>query len=242
MKDRWLIILVAVVVVVIAVRPFLLSDKPEVDYDDRELYLPSEPYNPHIVQLLEIMMDEMQFDNASAIFRRLSMDIDPNGTITSIHLDVYAKNMSEQWGYYRAYVDAHSQIFLSSQPIDLVRPGRHPYDIAINVDQIPFPSILSGNQDKRVFISTHADNKEYQNTYGNIYVLKDGVIVPIEKIAFTNNVTWYSIEIAPYYKPNSNASIPSPSDGSALACEENPECTIIFTQSDLAMATAVEYA
>ncbi|MDI6719123.1 MAG: hypothetical protein QMD46_05880 [Methanomicrobiales archaeon] len=242
MKDRWLIILVAVVVVVVLIRPFLLPDKPAVDYHDREIYLPSEPYNPRLVQLWDTLLEELQFDNASAIFRSLTVDISSNGTVQSLTLDFYANNESD-WRIHRAYVDEASRIYLTSQSIELIKTGDHPLALLSNIDQLPLYNIPLGERGITINVLYHTLGKKFTATHENIYALNKGMLEPLKEVTFPSGGYWYEIKIISKSDP---IEVATGSDASVMidpntttSCEENPQCTLLFTEQDLEKAESV---
>ncbi len=67
-----------------------------VDYDTVPL-LPTEQYNPPILEIREVMASEIPFDNRTARPAMFDMSFDANGSVTEIHLYFFADVEEEPW-------------------------------------------------------------------------------------------------------------------------------------------------
>ena len=244
MDTRWLILILVVVGTIVIARSVYAPDKPNVTYYEKELFLPSEPYCLHTMELWEILSKEIRFDNASAIFRSLAIDIAPNGTTQSITFDFSATTDGEG-GIHRAFVNESSQVYLTSQRFEMKNPGDHPLAVLRGVDQLPMSTVAIGERGCDIYVFHHMRGKTFMNVHGTIFALANGVMTPLHEVTFPTGCSWYEIEIVPKTDPivivpesTTSSRIGS---GTAIPCEENPECTIIFTEGELAKAENISF-
>ncbi|KUK61114.1 MAG: hypothetical protein XD82_1297 [Methanoculleus marisnigri] len=122
MKTRWLAFGIVIVVAFVLWRASYVPPGYEtIDYETVPV-LPTERYNPPLLEIWEAMVDEIPFDNRTARGPGLIMSFDANGSFTSIQFHFFADMEGDPW-VHSAFVLRNGSAYLSSQRLDY-RPPR----------------------------------------------------------------------------------------------------------------------
>ncbi|MDD2786764.1 hypothetical protein [Methanoculleus sp.] len=232
MKDRWLVLGIAVVVVFALWRASYVPPGYEtIDYETVPV-LPVEWYNPPILEIWGAMEEQIPFDNRTAKSPMLVMDFDANGSFTYIQFGFFADMEGDPW-VHSAFVLRNGSAYLSSQRLDHRPPHAHPLGALAAVDDIPFdePSYGKG-MSLKVFY--HEQNRTYDDTYNNIYAIENGTLRPLEFISFATTEVWHTIEIYPVDPPDENRT--------PTAIDQDPRALVVFPPREIGLAERVVYA
>ncbi|HOI58620.1 MAG: hypothetical protein PHT97_08810 [Methanoculleus sp.] len=232
MKDRWLVLGIAVVVVFALWRASYVPPGYEtIDYETVPV-LPVEWYNPPILEIWGAMEEQIPFDNRTAKSPMLVMDFDANGSFTYIQFGFFADMEGDPW-VHSAFVLRNGSAYLSSQRLDHRPPHAHPLGALAAVDDIPFDELSYGKgMSLKVFY--HEQNRTYDDTYNNIYAIENGTLRPLEFISFATTEVWHTIEIYPVDPPDENRT--------PTAIDQDPRALVVFPPREIGLAERVVYA
>jgi len=232
MKDRWLVLGIAVVVVFALWRASYVPPGYEtIDYETVPV-LPVEWYNPPILEIWGAMEEQIPFDNRTAKSPMLVMDFDANGSFTYIQFGFFADMEGDPW-VHSAFVLQNGSAYLSSQRLDHRPPHAHPLGALAAVDDIPFDELSYGKgMSLKVFY--HEQNRTYDDTYNNIYAIENGTLRPLEFISFATTEVWHTIEIYPVDPPDENRT--------PTAIDQDPRALVVFPPREIGLAERVVYA
>ena len=232
MKDRWLALGIAVVVIFVFWRASYVPPGYETIHYETVPVLPVERYNPPFIEIWEAMVGEIPFENETAKSPMLVMDFDANGSFTYIQFAFFADMEGEPW-VHSAFVLQNGSTYLSSQRLDHRPPHAHPLGVLAAVDDIPFDELSYGKgMSLKVFY--HEQNRTYDDTYNNIYAIENGTLRPLEFISFATPEVWNTIEIYPRDLPDENRT--------PIAIDEDPRALVVFGPREIALAERVAYA
>ncbi len=253
MKNRWLAAGILIVVAFVLGRALYVPPAYEiVDYDTVPL-LPTERYDPPILEIWEAMASTIPFDNRTAKSAMFDMSFDANGSFTYIQFSFFADMEGEPW-VHSAFVLRNGSAYLSSQrldyrpphphPLDYRPPHPHPLEVLKAVDSIPFDEISYGELGMNLKVFEHKRNRTYDDTYGNIYAIENGTLRPLKAIYFSTPEVWHTIEIYPI--PEDRIIV---ADGelqeenlTATRIDEDPRALVVFAPREIGLAERVVYA
>ncbi|KLK88081.1 hypothetical protein SZ63_03155 [Methanoculleus sediminis] len=243
MRDRWLILGIAVVVIFVLWRASYVPPGYETIHYETVPVLPVEQYNPPLIEIWEAMESEIPFDNETATGARLDMSFDPNGSFTVIRFHFFADMAGEPW-VHSAFVIRNGSAYLSSQRLDYRPPHAHPLEVLSAVDSIPFDEISYGERGMNLAVFYHEQNRTYDDTYKNIYAVLDGTLRPLEFISFATPEVWHTVEIYPIPEPVAIMPNGEPEDPerSAIRIDEDPRALVVFPPREIALAERAAYA
>ena len=233
MKDRWLALGIAVVVIFVFWRASYVPPDYETIHYETVPVLPVERYNPPFIEIWEAMVGEIPFENETAKSPMLVMDFDANGSFTYIQFAFFADMEGEPW-VHSAFVLQNGSAYLSSQRLDHRPPHAHPLGVLAAVDEIPFDQISYGKKGMSLKVFYHEQNRTYDDTYRNIYAIENGTLRPLEFISFATPEVWNTIEIYPRDPPDENRT--------PIAIDEDPRALVVFGPREIALAERVAYA
>jgi hypothetical protein len=243
MRTRWLAVGIIIVVALALGRAFYVPPGYEtIDYDTVPV-LPTERYNPPLLEIWEAMVDEIPFDNRTARGPGLIMSFDANGSFTSIQFHFFADMEGDPW-VHSAFVLRNGSAYLSSQRLDYRPPRAHPLEILAAVDDIPFDEISYGERGMDLKVFYHEENRTYDDTYKNIYATLDGTLRPLKEISFATSEVWHTIEIYPIPEPVVIMldGEPQNENQTATRIDEDPRALIVFAPREIGLAERVVYA
>ena len=233
MKDRWLALGIAIVLVFVFWRAFYVPPGYETIHYETVPVLPVERYNPPFIEIWEAMEAEIPFDNRTAKSSLLVMDFDANGSFTYIQFGFFADMEDEPW-VHSAFVLQNGSTYLSSQRLDYRPPHAHPLGALAALDEIPFDEISYGKKAMSLKVFYHEQNRTYDDTYRNIYAIENGTLRPLEFISFATPEVWNTIEIYPRDPPDENKT--------PAAIDEDPRALVVFPPREIGLAERVVYA
>nr|WP_303714062.1 hypothetical protein [Methanoculleus marisnigri] len=243
MKTRWLAFGIVIVVAFVLWRASYVPPGYEtIDYETVPV-LPTERYNPPLLEIWEVMVDEIPFDNRTARGPGLIMSFDANGSFTSIQFHFFADMEGDPW-VHSAFVLRNGSAYLSSQRLDYRPPRAHPLEVLAAVDSIPFNEISYGERGMNLAVFYHEENRSYDDTYKNIYATLDGTLRPLTEISFATPEVWHTIEIYPIQEPVVIMLDGEPQDENRTATriDEDPRALVVFAPREIGMAERVVYA
>jgi len=243
MRTRWLAVGIIIVVAFVLVRALYVPPGPEkINYETVPL-LPTEQYNPPIIELWEAMDREIPFDNKTAKFLMLSTSFDINGSFTVLEFGFLADMEGEPW-VHSGFVLRNGSAYLSSQRLDYQTARPHPLEILTAVDSLPFREIPYGERGMNLDVFHHELNRTYDDTYGNIYAIENGTLRGLEAISIPGGGVWHTIEIYPILERRVIILNGEPQDESPPAkyIHEDPDAFVIFGSREIGLAESVVYA
>lgn len=232
MRDRWLILGIAIVVIFVFWRATYVPPGYETIHYETVPVLPVERYNLPFTEIWEAMEEQIPFDNRTARSPLLVMDFDANGSFTYIQFSFFADMRGESW-VHSAFVLQNGSTYLSSQRLDYHPPHAHPLGALVAVDDIPFDGISYGKRGVSLKVFYHEQNRTYDDTYKNIYAIENGTLRPLKFISFATTEVWNTIEIYPRDPPEG--------DRPPAAIDENPRALVIFAPREIRLAERVVY-
>lgn len=243
MRTRWLAVGIVIVVAFALGRALYVSPAYETIHYDTVPVLPTEQYNPPILEMWGAMCDQIPFDNRTAKGAMLDMMFDANGSFTVIQFHFFADIEGEPW-VHSAFVLRNGSTYLSSQRLDYRPPRPHPLEVLTAVDSIPFGEISYGERGMNLDVFYHEQNRTYDDTYGNIYAALDGTLRPLKEISLATSEVWHTIEIYPIREPMTLDQDGEPQGGNwtATRIDEDSEALILFAPREVGLAERVVYA
>lgn len=243
MNDRWLAALILVAVAFVVARAYYLPEQQAIVHYNREVSVSTVPFDPPLAGLWDAASREIPFSNESATLHTLHLDIAANGSVESIDLTFSARHGDVPW-FEVAAVSPDGKVQLASEEMKLPEgvpfpEGPHPLEYLTAADAICFRDFAPTERGYTLFTSRWSGEKTYDDTFGNIYALGNGTLVPLREVAFGADAMWYTLEINP--RPE-RVELPGERAESVVPNEVNPRAYIIFAERDLAVAERVLYA
>ncbi|WP_456468628.1 hypothetical protein [Archaeoglobus sp.] len=135
-----------------------------------------------------------------------------DGKIRSLHLEFTGKNSQGESRIYYMNVNPSGLVNIYSKSIGDIQCTTHPMHIFARLDEFGLENIGS---DYTLDTSFEWGDLGFNSSYGNLYLLKDGKLIPLEKVTFHVNSPICRI----------------------LVCKDT--CEVWFTQDDLLKAEEV---
>ncbi|MDD2472920.1 MULTISPECIES: hypothetical protein [unclassified Methanoculleus] len=222
-----LIVIVGMAFIYVCIHFFVLPESPDVARIENITRLRSPAYNPAVLHLWEIAVEETGVENESAVLLQLETDIAGDGAIRVIWLFFYGEENGERH-VYEAYVGPDGTVAVKSQKIDHPMQGVHPLALLREVDAITLEDIPFRERGMTLLAGINMYGAEYNETHGRLYEVSGGRFRPMKEVVFGPEASWYTITITPHQRTEG-----TPSPG------ENPDCIIAFTRQDLGAADSI---
>lgn len=206
-------------------------EMPEIATGETKINLDPEKCQPDLGDLWDALVREQGFVNESAVLVQLNQFIDKDGTVQCTQAR-YSGDVNGVQHFYEVYAYPSGNILYKDQILELPLQGAHPLAIFREATQIDFAGLTRGECNITLKTFKHETERGYNETHGDLYALSEGSLRPLKEAAFPDGTCWYTIEIFP--------EVPRPEGSSTM--ESVPDCFILFTEQDIALAETVIYA
>lgn len=230
MKKIPLIVWV-ILICLVFVHYFHTPEKPEIVTGEMRIDLDIGERQPDLVSLWGALVREQGFANESAALIQLNQFIDKDGTVQCTQV-YYTGDVDGGQHYYVAYAYPSGNVLYKDQVLEFPLQGVHPLAIFREATLINFADLTWGECNLTLQTLKHEKERRYNETHGDLCVLSEGSLRPLKEAAFPDGACWYAIEIVP--------EVLQP-EGSSTAGGV-PNCLILFTEQDIALADTVVYA
>ncbi|WP_292731606.1 hypothetical protein [Methanoculleus sp.] len=224
-----LAVIVGITLIYACMHFFVLPEAPDVTRSENVTHLESPAYNPAVLDLWDIAVEETGVENESAVLRQLEINVAGDGAVRVIWLYFYGEEGGEQH-VYEVYVGPGGTVSVKSQKLDYSVQGVHPLALLREIDGIVFEDIPFQERGMRLLVSVNAYGDQYDETRGRLYEVSSGGFRPVKKVTFGPDAYWYTITLTPHRDTE------PPASGAEL-----PDCMIVFTRQDIAAAGSVIY-
>ncbi len=148
-----------------------------------EVYLRHNIYGPPLSSLWKSVLENTKVENMSAVLRWFRIDIDRNGDIEHIILEFSGiENGKPKW--YHVEVNARGKVRWYSVDIEDTGGGMNPLTLFKELEKLNFRKIPPGDNGISVDVEAISGSIGYEDKYVDIYLLKNGSLIPLKKIIF----------------------------------------------------------
>ena len=186
---------------------------------------------PDLVDLWDTLVREQGFANESAILIQLNQIVHKDGAVQCTQV-YYTGDVDGEQHIYEVYAYPSGNVLYKDQVLEFPPRGAHPLAVFREVNRIDFAGLTRGECNITLQTFKHETMRDYNETHGDLYVLSEGSFRPLKEAAFPEGTCWYTIEIVP--------EVPQPKGSSTAGSV--PDCLILFTEQDIALAETVVYA
>ena len=197
----------------------------------REMRIDPGERQPDLVHLWDALVSEHGFANESAILIQLNQFVDKDGVVQCTQT-YYTGDVDGEQHFYKVYVYPGGNVLYKDQVLEFPLQGAHPLAIFREATLIDFADLTRGDRNITLQTLKYEIKREYNETHGDLYILSEGSLRPLKEATFPDGACWYAIEIAP--------EVLQPEGSSAAGGV--PDCLILFTEQDIALADTVVYA
>lgn len=183
-------------------------------------------YGLPLSEMWAIVQDRTGVENSTAVLGDFRLVIDGDGAVEQLSFEFYGDDTGlPHW--YRVAASSTGRVTWNSLEVDRVPPGEHPLTLFTEIERIPYRELAGENGILIVGVSSQSGGLGYDASYGDLYALRQGEIIPLKHVGFNTTEPWYTIDVSHGVK-----------DGSGLV--GTYYCTI-FTLRDLVKAERVYY-
>lgn len=168
-------------------------------------------------------------ENSTAVLDQLRFVTAEDGSITLFVLNFYGENGGRD-NIYQVEIGRRGVLTWSSSEISEVPAGTHPLDLLAEIEQIPFRELTGGGVELAVNVDSQSGDLLYDADRGDLYLLHDGELTPLNRVVFHSDEPWYDIDVC------------SREGGSVTVPDQETACLVFFTRRDIGSAETVEYA
>ncbi|HII02981.1 TPA: hypothetical protein HA351_15460 [Methanosarcinaceae archaeon] len=208
-----------------------------------DLYLNSTPYELPLSELWALTVNETGVENETAAFSNLRVRIGPQGSPEHILLEFWGERRG-RWNFFHVEVNSLGAVsWYSSESTDSSREAPHPLELLEEVDDIRLRELTFGEEGLYIEV-----DKVWRASYdgrlnNDIFVLKDGSLLPLELVRFSGAKPRYPVIIGK--RGNHNVLIKEnkttgENDITSLPGKEAPWFTA-FTEESLSKAEMLVY-
>jgi hypothetical protein len=219
-----------ILIALVFIHYFHTPEKPEITEENINFPFYSAEYRPDLVKLWNAIVRDRSFANESAVLLQLNQFVDKDGMIRCTQIYFTATVNGEQH-VYEVYAYPGENVIIKDQKLDLPLQGAHPLDILQEVTKVDFVDLAPGDCNTTLKTFKHNRAMTYNKTQGNLYVISDGSLRPLEEVSFSHDTCWYTIEIAPEVEQ-------SEMDTTKKGILNR---FIVFTEQDIAFSNHVVY-
>jgi hypothetical protein len=169
--------------------------------------------NVKLSVLWKAVINDINVQNLTANLQWLHLKVS-DGKIQSLHFEFAGKNSQGESRIYYVDINSIGLVKIYSKPIRDFQHMIHPAHIFNELDEFGLKNIGS---DYTLDISFEWGDLGFNSSYGDLYLLKDGELIPLEKITFHVNTPICRI----------------------LVCRDS--CDVWFIQDDLSKAKEVVF-
>jgi hypothetical protein len=209
-----------------------------------DVYLPPNVYGLPLSSLWEIVLENTKVENKSVILNWLHIDINGNGDIEHIILE-FSGVIDQRCKMYHIEVNARGKVRWYSADIDNASGGMHPLTLFKELEKLNFREIPSGDDGISIDVSATSGSVGYEdNKCVDIYLLKNGSLIPLKKVIFESSIPWYPIEICKrevLRSEGSKAEVEKTVTINVNESNKESQCFVVFIPQDLSKAKIVEY-
>ncbi len=164
------------------------------------LYLRSETKNCTIqteLEKVELSMvwqaavSSVDLQNQTANLEWLHLKVSDR-KIQSLHLEFTGKNSQGKSRMYYVDVNSLGRVKIHSKSVRELQPTTHPMNVLRELDKFGLENV---GADYTLDISFEWGDLGFNSSYGNLYLLKEGKLIPLEKVVFHTNIPICRIDV-----------------------------------------------
>ncbi|AKB23653.1 hypothetical protein MSMTP_0184 [Methanosarcina sp. MTP4] len=205
--------------------------------------LTPEPYELPLSELWDLTVNETGVENETAAFSNLKVSIGPQRSPEHILLEFWGERRG-RWNFFHVEVNSRGAVsWYSSESTDSSQEAPHPLELLGEVEQVRLRELTFGEEGLYIEV-----DKVWRASYdgrlnNDVFVLKDGSLLPLELVRFSSAKPRYPITIGKrgYHnvlvKENKTT---GESDITFLPGKEAPSFTV-FTEESLSEAELLVY-
>jgi hypothetical protein len=198
-----------------------------------------------LVQMWYRVSEATNIRDKTANLDDFTLRADGEGTIESLYFTFHSVDGSGKRKGYSVGMNANNRLDWNSYDLKPLWSTRHPTKIFWGIDEVDLSSVKSGDGGMVLRVDFQSGDVGYSHGYTNIYHLKDGDLIPLEKVVFHSDIPWATIEIYELSTideaENNTTKVTSSTSDDNLAPAGQKTAQIWFLTEDLANADTVEY-
>lgn len=208
-----------------------------------DLYLNFTPYELPLSELWALTVNETGVENKTAAFSILRVRIGPEGSPEHILLEFWGERRG-RWNFFHVEVNSRGAVsWYSRESTDSSREAPHPLELLGEFEEIRLRELTFGKEGLYIEVDKGL-RAIYEGRLNNdIFVLKDGSLIPLELVRFSSAKPRYPVTIGKMGYHNvliKENKTTGESDITFLPGKEAPWFTV-FTEESLSKAELLVY-
>jgi len=200
-------------------------------------------YGLPLSSLWETVLENVGVENETAVLQWLYVEIDRDGKVEHIVLQ-FSGTFNGEPRWYQVEVFS-GKVKWHSWKAEEVGRGLHPLTLFKEIEKLNLREIPSGENGITIDTAPISGSVGYEDRYSDIYLLKNGILIPLKRIVFDSDIPWYLVGICKRekYSVEANKTFEVSKTVIINVTESNKEnqCILIFIPQDLSKAKVVEY-
>ena len=203
-----------------------------------------EPYELPLSGLWDLTVNETAVENETAVFSDLKIRVGSQVSPEHILLKFWGEQ-EDRRNFYRVEMNSQGTVsWHSGESTDSFRETPHPLELLRGLEEIRLRELTFGEEGLDIELNGMTGDVSYEGRLNNnLFVLKNGGLIPLEMVRLSGANPWYPITICKRKYHNvqiKENKTPGESDIIFLPGKEAP-CFTVFTEEALSKAEMVVY-